>query len=117
MLKDAAMVTVSCVLFIQMGLSDAIQRVLGVKFAIASCPKCLTMWTCFAVLLAHGYGFLESAAASFASAYCALWLALIHDALAVAYNNIYETISEKSGTDKDSAQESACADADSDAVS
>ena len=94
MFREAALVTASCVLFVQMGLSAAIQDFLGVKFRIASCPKCLTMWTCLATLIINGHGLLESVAASFLSAYAAVWLALVYDALAALYNSIYETIQE-----------------------
>lgn len=103
MLKDAALVVVSCVLFIQMGLSSAVQEVLKVRLSLLSCPKCLTMWTAMAVLLAHGHGLLESTAVSFLSAYSALWLALLYDALAVAYNKLYEQISKTTGSAEDTA--------------
>ena len=79
MIREAALTTLICVLFVQMGLSDAVQQVLHVRSRIASCPKCLTMWVTLACLLLHGYGILESAAASFICAYTALWLAMIYD--------------------------------------
>ena len=98
MLREAALVTVACVLFVQMGLSDAIQGILGVRLRIASCPKCLTMWTCLACLVVHRHGLLESVAASFLSAYAALWLALLYDALAALYNRLYETLPQTPDT-------------------
>ena len=63
---EAALIMVSCVLFIQMGLSDAVQRALHISLRIASCPKCLTWWICLAYLVAHDYGIVVSVAASFA---------------------------------------------------
>ena len=89
---EAALITVSCVLFIQMGLSGAIQEALHISLRIASCPKCLTWWICLAYLVTHDYGIVEAAAASFVCSYAALWLALAYDALARVYNHAYETI-------------------------
>jgi len=103
MFREVALVTVACVLFVQMGLSEAIQNVLRIHLTIASCPKCLTMWSTLAVLVLHGYGVLESVAASFLASYSAVWLALLYDALAVLYNSIYETITPNTGTGPDAA--------------
>ena len=82
----------SCVLFIQMGLSEAIQDTLHIKFRIVSCPKCLSWWICMAYLLTHDYGIIVSVATSFICAYSALWLALLFDALAKLYNYAYTKI-------------------------
>lgn len=101
MIREAALVTISCVLFVQMGLSAAIQNVLGVKLQIASCPKCLTMWSSLACFVLHHHGLLESVAASLISAYAAIWLALIYDALATLYNHLYESITQEPDTEED----------------
>ncbi len=79
MIRDAALITLICVLFVQMGLSDAIQNILHVRSRIASCPKCLTMWTSLVCFLLHRNGILESVAASFICSYTALWLAMAYD--------------------------------------
>ena len=42
-----------------------------------------------------------SVAASFISAYVALWLALLYDALAVLYNYAYESITKTDDTAQD----------------
>ena len=91
-MREAALIMVSCVLFVQMGLSEAIQETLHIRIRIASCPKCLTWWICCAYLVLHDYGIVTSVAASFILSYCALWLALAYDALATLYNHAYETI-------------------------
>ena len=95
MIKEAALITISCVLFVQMGLSEAIQEKLNFKSLIASCPKCLSFWSVLAFSLVNGYGLIPSLAASFIGAYAALWLSLIVDGLAVLYNSIYESITPK----------------------
>jgi len=115
MIKDAALITISCVLFVNMGLSEAIQKTLYVRSKILSCPKCCTFWTCLTTLLLCRFDPLESVAASFICSYVALWMTLVYDALTVLYNNIYELFTE-TGADKDS-PEAKTETGDSDAVS
>lgn len=93
MWKDAVLVTLSCVLAIQMGLIEAIGKVLHYEFKILSCPKCLTFWFSLAVHLLHRAPVLESVTVSFLSSYAALWLCLLYDALAILYNYAYEKLS------------------------
>ena len=101
MLKEAALLTVSCVLFVQMGLSQAIQERIRFRSVVLSCPKCATFWSVLAYSLISGKGVLPSVAASFVSSYSALWLSLLYDALAKLYNTCYEAISETNDTDPD----------------
>lgn len=98
-MTEAALIVVSCVLFIQMGLSEAVQETLHIRLPFLSCPKCLTWWICCAYLVLHDYGIIVSVAVSFILSYCALWLALAYDALANLYNHAYETITR--GTPQD----------------
>ena len=112
----AALIMVSCVLFVQMGLSGAIQEALHISLPIASCPKCLTWWICLAYLLSHDYGIILSVAAAFILAYCALWLALLYDTLAVFYNRAYDKLSETDDTSEDAEAGDAGAETDADEV-
>ena len=98
-MREVALITVSCVLFIQMGLSEAVQKALHISLRIASCPKCLTWWICLAYQLTHDYGIIEAVATSFVCSYCALWLALAYDALATLYNYAYKTITRGAAED------------------
>lgn len=98
MVTEAALLALSCVLFVQMGLGDAIQRTTGVSFRIMSCPKCLTMWVVLSYLLLTGRDAVQAVAASFVSSYCAMWAALVYDAMALLYNRIYEKITETDDT-------------------
>ncbi len=98
MITEAALILVSCVLFVQAGLADAIQETIHVRLRIASCPRCLTFWACLAWTLLTGHGLLVSVAASFVTAYCAIWLSLVYDALAVLYNYTYEQITKTQDT-------------------
>ena len=101
MVTEVALITISCVLFVQMGLSEAIFGFLHVSPKIASCPKCCTFWVCLIWLLAHKNGVLMSVSASFVAAYAALWLALLYDSLALIYNYLYEQITKTSDTSPD----------------
>lgn len=101
MIKEVALITVSTVLFVQMGLSSAIQGFFNIRLRIASCPKCASFWSVLAYCLATKHGFLVSVAASFLSAYVALWLSLLYDALALLYNTAYEHITKTDGAPED----------------
>ena len=102
MIEEVAPILISCVLFVQMGLSDAVQEKLHLKVKFASCPKCLTFWSSLAWLLLHGRGPVHSIAASLVASYCALWLVMLYDALALLYNYIYEQITKNNDTSQDS---------------
>lgn len=92
--QEAALVAVSCVLFVQMGLSGTVQEILHFKSRILSCPKCLTFWVVLAWELTHRVGLVVSIATSFILSYAALWSALILDGLTVLYNSLYDTITQ-----------------------
>lgn len=117
MILEAALITVSCVLFVQMGLSDAVQETLRFRSRIASCPKCLTMWTNLAYMLLTRHMLVESVAVSFICSYAALWLALIYDILATLYNYIYDSITEKADSAEASAEVESSEASGTDAVS
>ena len=101
MIKEVALITISAVLFVQMGLSDAIGEILHLRLKIASCPKCATFWSVLAYCMWNGHGLIGSVAASFISSYAALWIVLLYDALALLYNSIYESITETHGAATD----------------
>ena len=99
MITEAVLITTSCVLFVQMGLSDAIQEATHIYLKVASCPKCLSFWSTLAYFLFTQHGFIVSIAASFLCAYAALWLSLLYDALALLYNYAYECLTETDTTE------------------
>ena len=113
------MITISCVLFVQMGLADAIMETLHVSLRLASCPKCLVFWASLVWLIAHENGLVVSVATSFIASYCALWLSLLYDGLALLYNYIYEEITNHQDTSEDAERPDSPTDiqADSDEVS
>ena len=107
MWKDALLLTLSCTLFVQMGLSSAIQKKLHFTSELISCPKCLTFWANLAYLTFFGHGtVVEIVGASFLCSYAALWVAVLYDALALLYNRFYEYITEADGASEDAPADS-----------
>ena len=102
MWKEAAEITACCVLFIGMGLEAEIERILSCRFRILSCPKCLTFWSVLLFGVCTGHGLVGTVAVSFLSAYAALWLTLLCDALTILYNRLYDTITKTEGSAADS---------------
>lgn len=92
MIVEVALITISCVLFVQMGLCGAIEELLHIRLPIVSCPKCCTFWMCIIHGVAHEQGMIVVIATSFIASYAALWLVLVYDSLARLYNYLYETI-------------------------
>ena len=93
MWKDVCLLAASCVLFVNMGLSDALQEFFGFHSRILSCPKCLTFWTALAFLLVSRCRFVTAVGASFLLSYLALWADLGLSALNRIYNESYEQLS------------------------
>ena len=101
MFQEAALIAASCVLFVQMGLSEEVQGLLHINVRFFSCPKCLTFWSVLAWALLSGKGLVHSVAASFFFSYAAMWAALVMDGLAVLYNYLYEQITQTPDTSED----------------
>lgn len=92
-------VFISCVLFIHLGLGEAVERTLRISFILLSCVKCLTFWSMLAYSLIHSFPLEYALCLSFVSAYAALWADIPLAKLATLY--------EKLNKDLD-AEESAC---------
>ena len=92
MWKDAAALALGCVLFINMGLSEAIQEFFGIQSRLLSCPKCLTFWTTLAFLLISRCSFVLAVGGSFLFSYSALWADLGLSMLNKIYNELSEQL-------------------------
>ena len=93
-------VTVSCCLFIHLGLGEAIEKTLHIRFVLLRCVKCLTFWTVL------GYSLLRLTlpvegciCIAFASAYIALWTDLLLAKLADIYEKLYQSVATEEGAD------------------
>ena len=105
MILETALITISCVLFVNMGLSDAIQKVLHFRISILTCPKCLAFWSCISWNFVHYTNYPVIIAISFFFSYLSLWLSLLYDYLSLLYNNCYEQITKTSDSFKSIADE------------
>lgn len=95
MWKDVALLTVSCVLFVQMGLSDAVQERLRIRIRVLSCVKCSVFWADLVYMLVSGCRPIESVAGAFLCSYVGLWMALGYEWAALYYNRSYERITNQ----------------------
>lgn len=94
---------VSCVLFIHMGLGEAICETLHIDFIIFKCVKCMTFWTMLIFsLIFTKITWSACIAVSFLASYAALWADLALSKIAKIYDNEYEKIldSERDELDK-----------------
>ena len=81
-------VFVSCVLFIHLGLGEAIERTLRVRIVLLSCVKCLTFWSMLVYSLIHSFPLESALCLSFVSAYAALWADIPLAKLATLYEKL-----------------------------
>lgn len=79
---------ISCVLFIHLGLGEAIERTLRVRFVLLRCVKCLTFWSMLVYSLVHSLPLEYALCLSFVSAYAALWADIPLAKLAALYEKL-----------------------------
>ena len=105
MIEDIALIMVSVVLFIHMGLADAICRVTKVRFWLLQCPKCLTFWCeLLYLLIVARMPVLQSIAISFIMAYLALWIELCFGYVSRLYEILSDELYSTNTTTKDDEQ-------------
>ena len=104
MIVETTLLAIACVLFVNMGLSDALQDFFGLHIAVLSCVKCLTFWCILVYLICVGARFYQVVSVSFIYSYLALWLDIGLSALNKIYNEQYKQIlsAESSGKSKGS---------------
>lgn len=88
-----ASVFVSCVLFIHMGLGDAISEKLDIDFILLKCVKCITFWSTLAyAILFTKITWTACIAIAFLASYAALWADLVLSKVASIYDEKYNEI-------------------------
>ena len=102
MWKEAAQITIACVLAIQMGLVDAVGKLIHYEFRVLSCPKCCVLWCSLGWHLLHSVPVLDAVFASFLSSYAALWICLVYDYVATKYNQAYKKVTDSAETESGS---------------
>ena len=98
---EVVAIAFSCVMFIHLGLVDAILSVYGIedKVPIVTCPKCLTFWSVLCFLFLTGNNIIHSIAIAFLASYAAIWFDLFLGFMDRLYEDIYNRISEPNDTE------------------
>lgn len=85
------LIFLSCCLFIHLGLGQAINKTLKIRFVLFKCVKCLTWWSILAyTLLLTNYRLEICLALSFSLSYMSLWVDLALAKIAKLYEKLYE---------------------------
>jgi hypothetical protein len=93
-----ASVFISCVLFIHMGLGDAISETLKIDFVLLRCVKCLTFWSMLAYTIVFtSITWTACIAIAFLASYAALWADLVLSKVAAIYDEKYNKILDSEG--------------------
>ncbi len=89
-------VFISCVLFVHLGLGEAIERTICIRITLLRCVKCLTFWTTAAYSLFFTPLPVEaSLCIGFLSAYAALWADLLLGIIANQYEKLTQSMDAK----------------------
>lgn len=88
---DVAMIVFVCTAANHMGLIEAIEKTIHVKFPIVNCCKCATFWCTLAYGIFHFSG-IAIVATSFLASMCAVWLELLMGFVDTLYYKAYERI-------------------------
>lgn len=83
---------ISSVLFIHLGLGDAISRVTRIKFVLFRCVKCLTFWSVLGYSLFIELPLVYSVCIAFVCSYLSLWAELFLGKLADRYEELSENV-------------------------
>lgn len=90
---------VSCVLFIHLGLGDAISRVTRINFVLFRCVKCLTFWSVLGYSVCIHLPLVYSVCIAFICSYLSLWIELILGKLAERYEELGKNVDAEESKD------------------
>lgn len=92
---SVALVSFCCIMFIHLGLGDAISKVLRIDFVLFRCVKCLNFWMvlCYTFLFVK-LSLIGSLSVAFLTSYIALWIDLLLAKIAKVYDIWYKKIEE-----------------------
>lgn len=92
-MKSVGLILLCCVLFVHMGMGDAVSKVVRRGLSLFRCVKCTTFW----VILAYTVFFTAAdpvlcTALAFMCSYIALWIDLAFSKIAVWYEKWYKGV-------------------------
>ena len=97
-MEGVGYILLGCVLFIHLGLGDAISKVIKRCLSLFNCVKCFTFWTMLAyTALFFEWSFIKCVAVAFVSAYAALWIDLFFAKLSTKYEKWYKGVVAEEG--------------------
>ena len=93
MMMGVGCVLLCCVLFVHMGLGDAVSGIIKRCVSLFSCVKCTTFWA----MLAYTSFFTDfdpvaCVAIAFGCAYIALWVDLLFAKISMWYEKLYKSM-------------------------
>lgn len=106
MMKSVGLILLCCVLFVHMGMGDAVSKVVRRNLSLFHCVKCTTFWSILAyTIFFTGTDPIMCTALAFCCSYIALWVDLIFSKIAVWYEKWYKDVvaeehSDSTGKDK-----------------
>lgn len=93
MMMCVGCVLLCCVLFVHMGLGDAVSGIIKRCASLFRCVKCTTFWAILAyTLFFANYNPIECLAIAFGCAYIALWIDLLFAKISMWYEKLYESV-------------------------
>jgi hypothetical protein len=93
-----ALVWFSAVMFVHMGLGEAICRTFRIRFILFLCPKCMSFWAVLGYsLLIVKFPIEVSVAVAFLLSYGAIWFDLLLGKLAEIYESMESKKKEEHG--------------------
>ena len=88
----------SAVMFVHMGLGEAICKTFRIRFILFLCPKCMSFWTVLGYsLLIVKFSIEVSVAVAFLLGYAAIWFDLLLGKLAEIYESMESEKKEEHG--------------------
>ena len=91
-----ALVWFSAVMFIHMGLGEAVERTLHIRFPLLHCVKCLSFWTTLAYSL---FVVKLPCEVAIALSYASLWADLALAKLSIVYEDLYQSVAAETQAD------------------
>ena len=91
-MRSVGYILLCCVLFVHLGLGDAVSKVIRRNLSLFRCVKCFTFWTILAYSLLLDFAPVECVALAFACSYLALWVDLLLSKIARLYEKWYEGV-------------------------
>lgn len=94
-----ACIFISSVLFIHLGLGEAISKILNTSFVLFRCVKCLTFWCTLSYSLFH-LSVVYSICIAFVLSYASIWMELLLGIIAKKYEEYSKDVdAEESKSD------------------